>query len=280
MSSRTVAYKVKLDEGEMLVNLSFVNGKLLRCAWGSGHHCHASYELHVILKGKCVIDVENVRHELSAGSALLIAAGKYHKPESLSDEMERLSLSFTISEGVLSESLKEAVSESIAFSPSEDFFWYVKKLIEEGTSKNPLKDAATEALVVLLSLSLLRTLGIAKYVEKGTWMRDEVERTEVVDLFFARRFAEKSGCATLAKEMHMSTKQLNRVLKKHYGMGFQEKLIATRMEHASLLLRTTSMRVQDVIEAIGYSSYEAFYKAFISKFGVNPQKYRRAYKKE
>ena len=56
-------------------------------------------------------------------------------------------------------------------------------------------------------------------------------------------------------------------------------VIALRMEHASLLLRTTSMRVQDVIEAIGYSSYEAFYKAFISKFGVNPQKYRQANKK-
>ena len=279
MSNRTVAYKVKLDEGEMLVNLSLVDGQLLRRAWGSGRHCHASYELHVVLKGKCVIDVEDVSHELGVGTALLIEPGKYHRPDSLSEEMERFSLGFTVTDAELAERLRETVSGSKSFLPSAEFSWCVKKLIEESATKIPLKDTAAEALVTLLSVALLRTLGVVKYVEKNTQRREELERTDIIDRFFERNYTERSGCSTLAREMHMSTKQLNRVLKKHYGMGFQEKLIATRMEHASILLRTTSMRVQDVIEAIGYSSYEAFYKAFTAKFGTNPQKYRQANKK-
>ena len=38
--------------------------------------------------------------------------------------------------------------------------------------------------------------------------------------------------------------------------------------------------LRDIIEAVGYNSYEAFYKAFIAKFGLNPHKYRQANKRQ
>ncbi len=278
MSTKTVVYKIGLGDGELSVNLCFLNGLLLREDWRSSHHCNADYELHFILKGKCDVAVEDERHELCDGKALLISPGKYHKPEMLSPSLERLSMSFTVTESALSRALKEAVETSVTFLADEEFIWYSRKLIEEGASKKPLKDVALKSLLTLLSTSFLRILGLVSYVETADGRSEAVERTQQIDNFFSDHYAEKSGCAALAEALHVSTKQLGRILKKHYGMGFQEKLIRTRMDHAALMLRTTDARVQDIIEAVGYSSYEAFYKAFVERFGTNPQKYRRAYK--
>ena len=279
MEYQTVVYKINLGDGELSVGLCFLNGMLLRDSWVSNHHCNADYELHVILKGKCDVTVEDEKHELSDGKAILIAPGKYHEPHALSPSLERLSMSFTAAESALSSALKNAVKTGVTILAEEDFIWYSRKLIEEGASKNPLKEIVIKSLLTLLTASFFRSLGLVSYVEANDGGREELERTQLIDNFFAFHYAEKTGCTALAEELHVSTKQLGRILKKNYGMGFQEKLIHTRMDHAALLLRTTDARVQDVIEAVGYSSYEAFYKAFVERFGMNPQKYRRAYKK-
>lgn len=279
MNVKNVLYKVSLGDGELSVILCFLNGMLHREDWKNKHHCNADYELHVILKGKCDVTVEDELHELREGAVLLIAPGKYHKTEMLSPTLERLSMSFTVAESALSGALKSAVPTSAAFEADDDFIWCCRRLIAEGESKKPLKEEAIKSLLMLLSVSFLRTLGVVSYVEITDERREELERTQRIDNFFSDRYAEKAGCEVLAEELHLSTKQLGRILKKYYGMSFREKLIHTRMDHAALMLRTTDMRVQDIIEAVGYSSYEAFYNAFVERFGINPQKYRRAYKK-
>ena len=96
-----------------------------------------------------------------------------------------------------------------------------------------------------------------------------------IDNFFERNFPEKNGRAVLAEQLHLSKRQLDRILNAQYGMGFQEKLIQTRMDHAALLLRTTEQTVQDIIGAVGYNSVTAFYKAFRDAFSMTPQQYRQ-----
>lgn len=274
MSTQMLCYTVELDQTEVSIHLSSENDSVRKYSWNSRRHCNAEYELHIILRGECTLDVEDSHYQLRAGQAVVIAPGKYHKPHTELREFERFSLGFSISEGPLLEELKRAIPRCLCFAPAADSLQYCNEMISERTHKNPFREQALEALLTLLTISLLRNLQTATYREPSIPRQEEMERTALIDNYFERHFEDKGGCSVLARQLHLSTRQLDRILKEHYGMGFQEKLLHTRMDHAAFLLRTTDKRVQDVMEAVGYNSANTFYKVFRERFGLTPQQYR------
>ena len=79
--------------------------------------------------------------------------------------------------------------------------------------------------------------------------------------------------STLAEMLHLSERQLSRVIKKQYGVGYREKNKELRMRSAARrLLRGES--VTTVAWAVGYRSESAFYAAFKAYFGLSPAAYR------
>jgi len=106
---------------------------------------------------------------------------------------------------------------------------------------------------------------------------NEPVRTDLIDSYFEQHFTQKAGLADLAEKLHLSKRQVARVLWDNYGMGFQNKLTSTRMDHAAWLLRTTNLQINQVKGAVGYVSEAAFYLAFRNHFQVTPQKYRKQF---
>lgn len=275
MNNQMLRYPIKLEQGKVCLFFSFGNDYVRKYTWESRRHCNAEYELHVILKGTGSVDVEDQHYEVKEKQAILIAPGIYHEPKVNREDFERISLGFTVSDGILSEVLEKKVRECLCYYPSEEFLAYCKLFIQENIYYYPSKELALKALASLLTISMLRDLGLLKNNKADNKLLNEKERTAVIDNFFESNFAQKNGCAVLAEQLHLSTRQLNRYLKEHYGMGFQEKLIRTRMDQAALLLRTTNKPLQDIMEFVGYNSITAFYKAFSDKCGMTPQQYRK-----
>lgn len=275
MNNNTFCFSINLAQGEILIYYSSENGHIQKYTWDSRRHCNAEYELHVITRGKCTVDVEDTHNKLQGGQAILIAPGKYHEAHIHSGEFERLSFDFSLSNGQLSDAMRKTVAESVVFNPTADFIGHCDKLVLESIYKNPLREAAIHSLLTLLTVSLFRNLQLVKYTEPDRRKREELERKHLIDNYFEQNISEMCGASALAEQLHLSSRQLNRVLKEYYGMGFQEKLIKKRMDHAALLLRTTDRRISDVISMVGYNSQTAFYKAFSNQFGTSPQQYRK-----
>lgn len=275
MSNQIVRHSINLEQGQVSLSFSFDSNNVRKYTWNSKRHCNAEYELHVILNGTSTVDVEDKQYELKEKQAILIAPGKYHKPHMHTKDFERFSLGLTISEGTLLAAIKKKVPECICFSPSGEFVEYCNLLVKECIYAHPSKEIAIESLAALLTITLVRSLQLIKNDTPKNKTLSEKERTAVIDNFFERNFTLKNGCAILAEQLHLSTRQLNRYLKDNYGMGFQEKLIQTRMDQTALLLRSTDKHVQEIMELVGYNSITAFYKAFSSKFGMSPQQYRK-----
>lgn len=274
MSTPQIQVTVPFEQGQMRLRPSHADGSVRKYIWCSKRHCNAEYELHVILRGVCTLDVEDNQHQLHAGQAVLIAPGKYHKPNSVPGDFERFSLSFSLSKGPLLSAMKQAVQQSACFNPGPEFMQYCNRFVAESERNTPFQKYAQEALLTLLAVTLTRELQLANY-QAAQWEEEETPgRIDLIDNYFERHFREKNGCAALAEQLHLSKRQLDRILNAHYGMGFQEKLIQTRMDHAALLLRTTEKTVQDIIGAVGYNSVTAFYKAFRDAFHMTPQQYR------
>lgn len=76
------------------------------------------------------------------------------------------------------------------------------------------------------------------------------------------------------REMNLSTKQVNRLLQRHFRTSFKQKLLDTRLEMAKDLLRTTDLPVEQIAGEIGYASPHRFYTLFQKKLGMTPNEYR------
>ena len=100
-------------------------------------------------------------------------------------------------------------------------------------------------------------------------------RTDVIDTFFEDNMACYGTEEQLAEALHISKRQLARVLQEHYDMNFRQKLLVTRMDHAGWLLRTTEKSIGEICSIVGYNSETTFFKNFKNHYDVTPLQYRK-----
>ena len=78
----------------------------------------------------------------------------------------------------------------------------------------------------------------------------------------------------LAKEISVSTKQLNRILIGYYSMTFEKKLLNRRLLEAKKLLVQEDLNIEEVAEIAGFSSTSYFSKVFKENIGIAPSAYK------
>ena len=87
-------------------------------------------------------------------------------------------------------------------------------------------------------------------------------------------FTEDMPTRQLAQQFHFSADYLCRVFKQEYGRTPKEHIQQLRMELAMELLVTTGMPVTQIAEAVGYTDFSVFYKAFTGRVGKSPSAWR------
>lgn len=74
-----------------------------------------------------------------------------------------------------------------------------------------------------------------------------------------------------------STSNLSKVFKQATGVGYNEYIVKQRMKHAAaMLLNQPNMRLNDIAEAVGYSTPSYFIRVFRENYGMTPSEYRRS----
>lgn len=61
----------------------------------------------------------------------------------------------------------------------------------------------------------------------------------------------------------------------HVGVSFQDYLNRRRLSQAAVALQETKARIIDIAADWGFSSHEAFTRAFFRAWGYTPRQYRR-----
>lgn len=78
---------------------------------------------------------------------------------------------------------------------------------------------------------------------------------------------------TAAKEIHMSTVHLNRIMKKKTGTTFLEYLTHVRIEEAKRMLQTTKKTVHEICFDVGYKDPKYFSQLFRKVAGSKPSEF-------
>ena len=64
---------------------------------------------------------------------------------------------------------------------------------------------------------------------------------------------------------------------KETGKNFKDILLESRMKRADLLLKNTSLSIEEISSLIGYSDHSNFYKAFKEYYKITPREYIKKY---
>jgi two-component system response regulator YesN len=80
----------------------------------------------------------------------------------------------------------------------------------------------------------------------------------------------------VADAVNLSPSHLAHLLKDRAGVSYKQELTAARMDAARRLLRTTTMTITAVGEAVGYQNATNFYRLFQRETGMTPAEYRKS----
>lgn len=246
-----------------------------RCCWTTPRHSNTCYELHIILEGTCDLAFDAQTHRLSSGQAVMIAPNVFHAPSGVSETFCRFSLSFSLGQD-LTDALQTVDKEGyLFFQPDSHVISLCRDILRELDTDTFLNRELVSALFSQLMILCLRTVrGDSARIpsSKPLTQEDEIER---IDNFFAIFPPEQQTRQELAKYLHCSQRQLIRKMQALYGVSFRQKLIASRMDLAQYLLRSTDKSVNEISAAVGYADNAAFFRIFRQHTGLTPAQYRR-----
>lgn len=150
-------------------------------------------------------------------------------------------------------------------------------------------------LIEQICIEKLANLKGAHYVIKGYTMRifyyltrdyemnlTESQKMQMNQLLFLeidhylRSNYKHASLSALSHTFHFQEDYFNRLLKKHTGLTFSEYLRKIRISKAEEMLLTTRMSIAQIIESVGYSNRNHFYKMFRDIHQMTPEQYRQA----
>jgi len=102
----------------------------------------------------------------------------------------------------------------------------------------------------------------------------DVGRIYKIDQILQQYYKESISLSDIAKELHLSERQLSRVIEKHYGCTYREQIVNLRMQEAAVLL-AKGTSVGDTAYRVGYESVRAFQNAFVKYYGTTPGSFRK-----
>lgn len=241
--------------------------------WREHAHNHRVYEVHLLTQGTCRLKVEGELVLLQQGQAVLLAPDQYHEPHVLSEEFERVSFFFMPDEGAdsLRAELYKKVKHYQVFAATEEMLQTGRTLLRDWQEDKPYRNEKRKALLTGLIIDTFRQLELVTKEQQD--VNKEPSRLFLCDAYFSG--TAKKSAQQLAKYLRMSERQMNRCLMDFYGMSFQQKLVQSRMERASWLLRTTDKSVSQIAEEVGYDAESGFYKEFRKHYGMTPLQYRK-----
>lgn len=95
-------------------------------------------------------------------------------------------------------------------------------------------------------------------------------------LLMEQALFEPRPIRSLAAELGLSVRQLERLFQEHLGESPQESYMALRLKHAQWMLTHTRQSSSVIAAELGFSDCSHFGRSFKAHYGMTPAKFRRA----
>lgn len=177
----------------------------------------------------------------------------------------------------LEEALTTLKSASRRFVNQKLLYGYLSSLQKNGIS---LPESEIDQMLAFPNSTILfkmlrQSVSAANNLET-TQPTSDIRQMEKKLLTFVDTNLLSSNLCLSAAADHMQTSiyTVSRIFKESTGIGFKEYITAKRLQHACLLLRTTSLSVTAIASRCGFENANYFTVVFRTEYGIPPSKYR------
>lgn len=245
-------------------------------------HMHSFYELHYIVSGHGRLVLDDQEYDLESGHLFLLAPKVYHAQfTDTKDPMEEYHFSFEMQQ---EKSPKESSIGNIftfgKFSIGKDAF-HMEFLFKELESELNNCGIGYKTAVRLILEKTILTTARNFFVKTAKTVKDAVldavpddRRSLLMDEAFLFSYKNLT-LEGLAAVLNLSPRHTERLICEKYGTTFVKYRTQSRLNAAVNMMGNTDLKLYEIAERCGFSSYLHFAKQFQNAFGIAPSVYRR-----
>ena len=146
----------------------------------------------------------------------------------------------------------------------------VRRLLELMVIEYANRTDDTQAILKPMLLTLLFHI-IRRYRMENVILTEMTLPEEIIQ--FITDHMEKVSLADIGKAFAYHPSYISSLLHRETGKTFSQILLEKRMDRAVILLRNTTLSIEEIAALIGYSDHSNFYKAFKEYYGMTPKDY-------
>ncbi len=254
---------------------------------GYYQHRHPGFEMHYVSVGSSRVNCENKAYCLDIGTMLIIPPGTYHDLIDGDKDTARISISFGINAPTPLKKESKGDMFARAFyrdgpicadlqnTDAQQILQKIDALLSGSSSGLYQRDK-----LLVLCCSLLLEIADLVTADKTDFQTlntagDLPDATFQIDAFLGRNFMCNNAMPRMADELHISTRQLHRTIRKNYQTNYRKKLSETRIKIAMDMLRNSTMPIHRIGEILGYSNSSNF-SIFVKRYtGKTPSQIRK-----
>lgn len=231
---------LQIKTGQSIKQVFLQNGFYNHNLEFSPLHNHNYAEIHAVVKGKINFFVENREYTADAGSIFIIPSKAFHWV--MAENKNSVRIAFQFNHTTAKFNLKHISPETLASLAEE---------INKAHATNNYRN-------VVPYLSLICCKLTEEETEPATPITDYAF---LIYEFFSSRYNEDVLLSDLAKELRLSERQTQRLVKKHTGKTFGQMMTEKRLSMAKTLLENSNFSKSEISEKVGFHSYGGFWKA-------------------
>ena len=253
-------------------------------SWNYAYHSHSFFELHYCIAGNAVFKlISGEEIDLGKNEFVIFPSKTKHSLDYVSDNFEKFVIGFDIK---IKESDEKAFFIAAydknvplkKLSASEEMQYIIAIILTKVLYKEPAYKLAINELLTFIITEVARIITADKKVINQDY-ENEDNRLDALIHFMRDNVNMDLHTEDFAKEMNMSSKQINRLMKNTYGITTSEFFRIEKVKTIKNLLATTDLSLQDIAKKIGFSDEYTMGKTFKKVAGITPGTYRRNYHK-
>lgn len=262
-------------------------------------HMHKMYEIYYLMDGSRKYFIDDSIYLVNPGSLVLIDADSVHKTAHMGDiPHTRLVLNFSadfiesFSDEVNALDLISIFKTKFTVLPLsfkyklilENIFSRLLDLQENEPTKDESSSEATLSSHAILAKLLLSELliHIKDYIyvlEQKEYESHQIVNNKVDKIikYICKHYTEDLTLTSIAEQFYISPFYLSKIFKRSTNLSIIEYINSLRIRQAKELLETTSIKIAEIAERVGFSSSSHFSRTFKLVIGLSPQQYKKFY---
>ena len=240
-------------------------------------HWHESLELHYILTGESVIDINQSPVIAKEGDLVICNSNELHQGFCSAEPMESCRLLFSL-EDLSPEMDNRGYVFQNHIQKDEVIKQLFLELCREEANQAPGYKQACKAIVTQLMVHLCRNYVVQTLSREDTRrQKKNRERCNRLITFIEANYANPIANQDMADLVHLSKDRFEHFFRENFGLSALQYIQNYRMKMAKKLIKEGNIPISKVAEMVGFADYNYFGRTFRNHYGCTPTQMVRKY---